>query len=54
VEGFRAILEEQKKAQSMTPGLLSILFKNGMMENVRNWRSLTLLNSGFNTLVGII
>lgn len=44
---------EQRKAKSMTPRLLTILFKNETTENVRNWRSLTLLDLGFNTLVGI-
>lgn len=53
-EGFRAILEKQKKAKSMVPKLLTLLFKNGTTEDVRNWRSLTLLNSDFNTLVGIV
>lgn len=53
-EGFKAILgEKQKKAKSMTPRLLTILYKNGMTEGVRNWRSLTLLNSSFKTLRGI-
>lgn len=37
----------------MAPKLLTILFKNGMTEDVRKWRSLTLLNSGFKALVGI-
>lgn len=51
--GFKAILEKQKKAKSMTPKLLTVLYKNGMTEDVRNWRSLTLLNSSFKTLMGI-
>lgn len=38
----------------MTPRLLTLLFKNGRTEDVRNRKSFTLLNSGFKTLVGIV
>lgn len=50
---FGTTLEQQWKAKSMTPRLLTILFKNETTEDVRNWRSLALLDLGFNTLVGI-
>lgn len=38
----------------MTPWLLTILFKNGTIEDVRNGKFLTLLDLGFKTLVGIV
>lgn len=43
-----------EEGKSMTPWLLTILFKNGIAGDVRNWRFLALLNPGFKTLVGIM
>ena len=48
------IFKEKQLSKSQNRGVLTLLFKSGERENIRNWRPLTLLNTDYKIIAKIL